>query len=198
MPEKPRRGGCTRPGVRWAAMKFWTIGHSNHPLDLFLSILKAYPITMLADVRRFPSSRKFPHFNQGQLTTALAAIEIRYEAFPELGGRRRASPDSHNTAWRNASFRGYADYMETVEFQQGIARLLAAAATRRIALMCSEVLWWRCHRALISDDLKCRGYEVVHIQDAQHSTEHPYTSAARIIGGELRYTAESQGTLDLD
>ncbi len=112
---------------------------------------------------------------------------MAYFHLPEIGGRRPARKDSKNTAWKNASFRGYADHMETAEFQQGIQRLLEIARAKRTAIMCAEALWWRCHRSLISDFLKAQGVEVIHILDATHDQPHPFTSAARIVNGELSY-----------
>ena len=112
---------------------------------------------------------------------------MRYEHFIELGGRRTARPDSQNTAWRNAAFRGYADYMETPEFRTGIERLCGLASEMRTAIMCSEAVWWRCHRGLISDFLKVRGWTVIHIFLAMKTEPHPFTSAARIVNGELSY-----------
>ena len=121
---------------------------------------------------------------------SLSAPEIRYEHLPELGGRRKPKRDSRNTAWRNASFRGYADYMETVEFHKGVARLLdLAREAGPTAIMCAEAVWWRCHRSLISDYLKARGIEVTHILDYGKTEPHPLTSAARIVTGKLSYAA---------
>ena len=126
-------------------------------------------------------------FNKENLRSALAAVGIEYQHFPELGGRRRARPDSLNMAWRNESFRGYADYMETRDFAAGIARLLELAAETRTAVMCAEAVWWRCHRSLISDYLKAQRVKVIHILSLGKSQEHPFTSAARIVNGELSY-----------
>lgn len=126
------------------------------------------------------------------LAESLGKAGIRYEHFPELGGRRKAKPDSKNTAWRNDSFRGYADYMETDDFRRGVERLLdLVTEAGRAAIMCAEAVWWRCHRSLISDYLKSRGIEVMHILDAKKTEPHPYTSAARIVNGELSYAAEN-------
>jgi hypothetical protein len=138
-------------------------------------------------VRHFPGSRRFPHFNQSALARALFAAGIRYEHVVELGGRRRPRPDSHNNLWRNAAFRGYADYMETQPFRDGIDRLLHIAREGRTAIMCSEAVWWRCHRSMISDYLKAIGVRVFHILSLQKIEEHPYTSAARLIDGRLSY-----------
>ncbi len=173
----------------------WTIGHSNRTLEEFIALLCACEIKILADVRRFPGSRRLPHFNSSTLASALAQHEIRYEHFPELGGRRKAHPNSHNAAWRNESFRGYADYMETPEFTAGIARLLTLAVAERTAIMCAEALWWQCHRALISDYLKAAGHLVWHIVSATKLEAHPYTSAARIEHGTLSYRIPSNEQL---
>jgi uncharacterized protein (DUF488 family) len=170
-------------------MTLWTIGHSNRSLDEFLAQLAAFQIEVLADVRRFPGSRKHPHFNQTELAKSLAGVGVAYEFFPELGGRRKPRPDSPNTAWRNESFRAYADYMETAEFRAGIDRLLSRASEPRTAIMCSEAVWWRCHRSLIADYLKAQGIEVQHILSPKKSELHPYTGAARLVDGRLSYVA---------
>src|SRR3989442_5091312 len=168
-------------------VSLWTIGHSTLSIEDFINKLKSFEIHLLADVRSFPGSRRYPHFNREQLDASLAGADIRYQHFRELGGRRRARPDSLNLAWRNESFRGYADYMETKEFREGIERLLGLANQERVAIMCSEALWWRCHRSLISDYLKVKGFDVVHILAPNKSEPHPFTSAARIADGKLSY-----------
>jgi uncharacterized protein (DUF488 family) len=169
-------------------VKIWTIGHSTRKIDNFIAALEAHGIRALGDVRALPGSNRYPQFNKEALAQSLAERGIRYEHFPELGGRRKAKPDSRNTAWRNASFRGYADYMETDEFGRGIERLVDLAnETGATAIMCAEAVWWRCHRALISDFLKARGFEVIHIFDENKSEPHPFTSAAKILNGELTY-----------
>lgn len=172
-----------------AALTIWTIGHSTRTIGGFIEMLRANAIQALADVRRFPSSRKYPHFNEGALREALAGIGCEYVPFPELGGRRRPDPTSHNIAWRNQSFRGYADYMETHAFGAGVQRLLDLARQKRTVIMCAEAVWWRCHRALIADYLKVRGVSVMHIMDSQQAEPHPYTSAAQIREGNLTYSA---------
>jgi uncharacterized protein (DUF488 family) len=166
----------------------WTVGHSTRPLGAFLELLESAAITLVGDVRRFPASRRSPHYNHESLRETLAGLEIGYLALPALGGRRRTHPGSIHTAWRNPSFRGYADYMDTEQFRQAIEQVQALAATERIALMCSEVLWWRCHRALIADYLKSRGHTVLHLLSPTSHEPHPYTSAARIINGALSYS----------
>jgi uncharacterized protein (DUF488 family) len=173
-------------------MRIWTIGHSTRTIEKFISLLGAHGIKSLADVRLLPGSKRHPQFNKEKLSDSLGKTGIRYEHFPELGGRRKAKPDSKNTAWRNESFRGYADYMETEEFNKGVKRLLdLAVAAGPTAIMCAEAVWWRCHRSLISDYLKVRGIEVMHILDANKTEPHPYTSAARIANGKLSYAAEN-------
>jgi uncharacterized protein (DUF488 family) len=168
-------------------MRVWTIGHSNQPLERFLDALAVHRIAAIADVRRYPASRRHPHFGQEELSASLAAAGIDYLHFPDLGGRRSARKDSHNTAWRSAAFRGYADYMETESFAAAVERLLAEAETRPVAIMCAEVLWWQCHRGLIADVLKARGHDVIHIASPEKSEAHPYTSAASIVDGRLSY-----------
>jgi uncharacterized protein (DUF488 family) len=170
-----------------AGRTIWTIGHSTRPLDDFLELLARYRIEAIADVRRFPGSRRQPQYAGPALGAALAAQGITYRWLPALGGRRRPLPDSANTAWRNASFRGYADHMDSVEFSQGMNQLLELSRRFSTALMCAEAVWWRCHRALIADFLCVSGIEVVHILDEKNTTVHPYTSPARIVRGRLSY-----------
>jgi len=173
----------------------WTIGHSTRGLDEVFQLLRAFSIEALADVRRFPASRRYPHFNGDALRQSLGGIGIEYSHFPELGGRRQPRPDSPNTLWRNASFRAYADYMESDEFQAGVQRLLELAQRRRTAIMCAEAVWWRCHRALIADYLKATAISVCHIIDAKKSEENPFTSAARLREGKLTYSPPSGNSL---
>jgi uncharacterized protein (DUF488 family) len=171
-------------------VRIWTIGHSTRSIDDFISLLEENGIMLLADVRSWPGSKRYPQFNKEALAKSLADAGILYEHVPELGGRRKPKPDSRNTAWRNASFRAYADHMETEEFRKGVERLLVLAGEAgSAAIMCAEAVWWRCHRSLISDYLKSRGIEVMHILDANKTQPHPFTSAARIVNGELNYEA---------
>lgn len=165
----------------------WTIGHSTRSIEEFIAILKSFDLQVLVDVRSFPGSRRYPHFNRESLRESLSGEGIDYIHCPELGGRRRARPDSHNVAWRNESFRGYADYMETEGFRAAIEQLVEVANDRRCVVMCAEAVWWRCHRSLISDYLKVRGVNVAHVTNAHKSEEHPFTSAARITDGVLSY-----------
>jgi len=168
----------------------WTIGHSTRPFEELLALLEGYGIEAIADVRRFPGSRRYPQYARDALEQSLPARGINYRWLPKLGGRRRVLPDSPNTGWRNASFRGYADYLQSAEFAEGLQELLSFAALQPTTLMCAEVLWWRCHRSLIADVLRCRGVEVIHILDATHTTVHPFTSPARIVDGRLSYAAD--------
>ena len=165
----------------------WTIGHSSRPWEEFLALLKPEQIEVVADVRRHAGSRKHPQYGPEQLPAGLAAAGIEYVSIPELGGRRRPQPDSPNTIWRNPSFQGYADHMNSEEYARGIERLLRIAVGQRAALLCSEAVWWRCHRALIADDLKAAGARVLHIMAPGKTTEHPYTAAATVENGRLRY-----------
>ena len=167
----------------------WTIGHSTRPLDEFLGLLAQARIETIADVRSFPGSRNYPQYGKEPLTATLAAHAIGYHWLPALGGRRRTSPDSPNTTWCNASFRGYADYMSSAEFAHGLIQLLEVADRARTAMMCAEAVWWRCHRSMIADALCVRGIEVVHILDDKHNVVHPMTSPARIVRGALSYAA---------
>ena len=165
----------------------WTIGHSTRSAEEFNHILDVHEIAVLVDVRSFPGSRRYPQFNKEKLKESLAAGGIRYHHSLALGGRRRPNPKSKNLAWKNASFRAYADHLESDEFKQGVKELLEVAAKERTALMCAEALWWRCHRSLIADYLKSRGWEVLHIATEKQAEVHPYTSAARIVEGWLSY-----------
>ena len=218
------------------ASPIWTVGHSTRDIGTFISLLEENGIKLVADVRMFPGSKRYPQFNRDALAESLKEHRIRYEHFPELGGRRKPKKDSPNTTWRNEGFRGYADYMETEEFREGITRLVNLAEEKqpssspspnrekesplflsrwerrtqsasegkeeawgedrgegiRIAIMCAEALWWRCHRALISDFLKARGLEVTHIVNLARTESHPFTSAARIVNGKLSYRPRTQ------
>ena len=165
----------------------WTIGHSTRAAEKFGEILLAHEIKVLVDVRSFPGSRRLPQFNKAELAESLSRLGIEYRHEPRLGGRRKPRADSHNTAWKNASFRAYADHMESEEFRCGVEELLEVAASERTAVMCAEALWWRCHRSLIGDYLKAEGHTVLHIIDQSKTEEHPFTSAARIINGKLSY-----------
>jgi uncharacterized protein (DUF488 family) len=175
--------------------RLWTIGHSTQSLEQFLGLLARHEIEVVADVRRYPGSRRWPHFSREALAQSLALHGHGYEWFPELGGRREPQPDSPNTAWRNAAFRGYADYMATEQFAKGLERLVTLAGGLRTAIMCAESLWWRCHRGLIADALRYSGYEVHHIMGPGALVSHPYTSAARLDQGVLSYALAAPADL---
>lgn len=165
----------------------WTIGHSTRELEEFLSILRAHDISTLADVRRFPGSKRHPHFGADALGERLPAEGIRYLPIPALGGRRTPRRDSPNTAWKNAAFRAYADYIDTAEFADGLRALTDAAAGARLAFMCAEAVWWRCHRRIIADVLTARGWEVRHILDEKPATLHLLEPPGHILNGQLSY-----------
>src|ERR1700719_3736002 len=171
--------------------RIWTIGHSTRQIEVFLALLEENGIKLVADVRMYPGSKRYPQFGREALAKSLSEHGIGYEHFSELGGRRKAKPDSKNAAWRNESFRGYADYMETEDFLKGIERLIdLVEKSGTTAIMCAEAVWWRCHRSLISDYLKARGVEVMHILDHKKVEPHPFTSAAKIVNGELSYSGD--------
>lgn len=155
-----------------------------------LALLEAHDIQLVADVRRFPASRRLPHFNREYLEQALHAAAIGYVWIPELGGRRAARKDSVNTGWRVAAFRGYADHMETPEFGDAFRTLLHSSRDRRTAVMCAEVLWWQCHRRLIADSLLARGCAVLHIQSPKSVSPHKLMAPALLRDGTLSYAAE--------
>ena len=144
----------------------------------------------IADVRRFPASRRHPHFAREQLAPFLHARGVDYRWMPELGGRRSAREDSVHTGWRVAAFRGYADYMDTPEFAAAFAALTALARERRTAVMCAESLWWQCHRRLIADALVADGHEVIHIESVEKASPHRLIDPARIVNGRLSYAAD--------
>lgn len=190
--------------LRKQELKIWTIGHSTRDLSDFVELLSDNGIEALADVRSYPGSRKYPHFGAKALAVSLTEFGIEYVPHKQLGGRRRSRLDSQNTVWRNEAFRGYADYMETPEFSDGIDKLLELARQKRTAIMCAEAVWWRCHRSMISDYLKASGVTVEHIMGAGKNMIHPFTSAAKIQDGKLAYgladskKSESNGLFDRD
>ncbi len=165
----------------------WTIGHSTRTLEELVAVLQAHAIEALVDVRRFAGSRRLPQFNEGTLRAGLERSGIAYEWLPSLGGRRTPSADSVNTGWRHPAFRGYADYLASEEFAQGLAELLAIAGGLRTAIMCAEMLWWQCHRRLIADVLVSLGDEVLHIQTDKPAEPHRLIDPARITSGRLSY-----------
>jgi uncharacterized protein (DUF488 family) len=186
----------TRPSAKKISpLTVLTIGHSTHTLEEFVALLKAHDVARLVDVRTIPKSRRVPQFNSESLAKDLPAQGIDYLHLKSLGGLRHPAKDSVNTGWKNASFRGYADYMATDEFQQGIDRLLELASAKRSAIMCAEAVPWRCHRSLIGDALVARGVKVQDIFSAKVSRLHVLTPFAKVNALEITYPAE--GTLEL-
>ncbi len=170
----------------------WTVGHSNRSIEDFLAHLRGAGIEQIADVRRFPGSRKWPQFGRDALPRTLAEAGIGYEHFPALGGRRgKPAADSPNRGWRVAQFAAYADYMDSHEFREGLAALMAAASERRTAMMCSEAVPWRCHRRLVADALLVQGWEVGDIMSPTKVTPHALTEFAEVREGVLTYPAQA-------
>lgn len=170
----------------------FTIGHSTRPIEAFVRLLKAHGVQRVVDVRTIPRSEHNPQFNRDQLSPALHRARIHYRHMPGLGGLRHARPDSANTGWRNASFRGYADYMQTEEFQDSLARCIELAKRERVALMCAEAVPWRCHRSLIADALLARGIEVREIASGIRTRPHSLTPWACVMGTQVTYPAAPQ------
>ncbi|HUI26466.1 MAG TPA: DUF488 domain-containing protein [Candidatus Kryptonia bacterium] len=175
-------------------LTLYTVGHSNRSLDEFLALVSAHDVRCLADVRAFPSSRRWPHFNREPLAAALQSQGIRYQWLPALGGRRHATVGvvSPHTAWTVAAFRHYADYLDTEEGGRGIDRLLALAGESRTAFMCAEALYWQCHRRLIADRLVVLGHRVLHIQTCDRTAEHRLAEFARVVDGRIVYDRATQ------
>jgi uncharacterized protein (DUF488 family) len=169
----------------------FTVGHSTHPIEEFLFILKAYDIKTLVDIRTIPRSRHNPQFSQEYLAQALQADNIAYHYMKDLGGLRHAKKDSLNQGWRNSSFRGYADYMQTAEFHDAVAELIALGKTSRIAIMCAEAVPWRCHRSLVGDALVIRHIPVVNIMSADKFLPHKLTKFAKVNGHHIYYPPEA-------
>jgi len=167
----------------------WTIGHSTRTSAELRDVLHAHGIELVVDVRRFPGSRRLPHFARPALEPDLLSAGISYCWLPTLGGRRSPRPDSVNDGWRHPAFRGYADYLMTEEFADGLIELLTLAYGLRTAIMCAELLWWRCHRRLIADVLTTLGIAVIHIRDATMAEPHRLTPPARLVAGALSYQA---------
>ena len=165
----------------------WTIGHSTRSLTELIDLLVENRVETLIDVRSFPGSRKYPHFNKERLNKTIPSAGVEYVHLSDLGGRRKTNKDSPNTTWRNLSFRSYADHMETTNFEQGIYRLEEIAASSRVCYMCSEAVWWRCHRSMISDYLASRAWRVLHILGVGSTKGHTYTQPAKIVNGRLSY-----------
>jgi uncharacterized protein (DUF488 family) len=165
----------------------YSIGHSTHSADTFLALLDAHGIRQLADIRTIPASRRHPHFSKDRLNALLAERGMRYQHFPALGGLRKPRRESINTGWRHVAFRGYADHMQTSEFQQGIEELEEFASVAPTTVMCAEAVWWRCHRRLLSDALLVRGVPVRHIVCAAAAKPHELSDFAREHAGRVIY-----------
>lgn len=170
----------------------WTIGHSTRTFEELVEMLRSFEIELVADIRSFPGSRKFPQFNKETLEITFPQNGIQYTHIKKLGGRRKANRESKNTTWRHVAFRSYADYMETNDFKEGIKELENIAEKKRTAYMCSEAVWWRCHRSMVSDYLKVEGWKVMHIMAVNKADEHPFTSPARVLNGCLTYRPEQE------
>jgi uncharacterized protein (DUF488 family) len=171
-------------------MTVWTIGHSTHSFEAFVRLLAMHDISLLADIRTVPKSRRHPHFNAQALAQSLPGHGVTYVELPRLGGWRRAAPDSPNGAWRNLSFRGYADYAMGDDFAEGLAQLRELAAAQATAMMCAEALWWRCHRRLVADRLVLAGDTVCHIGADARTSAHQLTEFAALNpDGEVTYPA---------
>lgn len=169
--------------------RLWTIGHSTRSHEAFLLLLQSHDIQRLIDIRRYPGSRRFPHFHSAALAKSLPLAGIRYDDMPTLGGRRTARSDSPNDGWKNASFRGYADYMQTAEFDRALDGLMAQGEHARTAIMCAEAVPWRCHRSLVADALVVRGWEVIHLLGGGQIKPHQLTTFAILQDGRLMYPA---------
>lgn len=180
-------GAATQEVETGELVEVFTIGHSTHPIEEFLAILKAHAIETLVDIRTVPRSRHNPQFNRDSLPASLKASGIRYVHMAGLGGLRRPRKDSINTGWRNDSFRGYADYMQTDEFARQLDELIALAHNARVAIMCAESVPWRCHRSLVADALTARGVTVRHIMSATSAKPHVMTPFAHVEGERVTY-----------
>jgi uncharacterized protein (DUF488 family) len=170
----------------------WTVGHSTRSLPELTTLVRAHGVTLIADVRRYPRSRRHPHFNVEALPAALARTGLGYVHLPGLGGLRREQPDSVNQGWRNPAFRGYADYMQMPEFAHELDRLRSLGGAARVAVMCAEAVWWRCHRSLIADALVARGEPVLHILTAERPEAHRLRDFARVDAGRVSYPGPPQ------
>ena len=168
----------------------WTVGHSTLPFEEFVGLLETNGIELVVDVRRFPGSRRLPHYGEAALAAALEAQTVAYCWLPALGGRRRPDPASPNLGWRHPAFRAYADHAATEVFAEGLFELLMLAQGLRTAVMCAEALWWRCHRRILADVLVSLGVPVVHIRGALAAEFHRLSEPARLVDGRLTYAAE--------
>jgi uncharacterized protein (DUF488 family) len=179
----------------WPEGTIFTVGHSTLPLESFVELLQAYGIERLADIRTIPRSRRNPQFNADTLPVELAKQGIEYQPMPELGGLRHARKDSPNMGWRNDSFRGYADYMQTAAFAEAVEILVTLGREKRTAIMCAEAVPWRCHRSLVADALLVRDVPVVEILSATDWRPHKLTGFAAVDGLSVTYPPEQQSLL---
>ena len=170
----------------------FTIGHSTHPIDAFVEILQAHGVRQLVDIRTIPKSRHNPQFNQETLSASLRKQKIAYVHMKDLGGLRRPRPDSPNAGWKNSSFRGYADYMQTEPFKEALEKLITLSKKIPTAIMCAEALPWKCHRSLVSDSLATKGTQVEHLLSPKKRQLHTLTSFAKVQNGELLYPKDKQ------
>lgn len=175
--------------------RIFTIGHSTRTIEEFIEMLKAFQIKNLVDIRSLPGSRKFPQFNSEELEVSLKEVGIDYFLVKKLGGRRKVHKDSKNTRWRKDAFRSYADYMETPDFEEGIQELIKITETGPTVYMCAEAVWWRCHRSMVSDYLKAKGWTVLHIMALNKTEEHPYTQPAIVRDGCVFYSDENEADI---
>jgi len=169
-----------------------TVGHSTHPIGEFIELLKEHGVKEIVDVRSVPKSRYCPQFNSDALSESLQKADIRYTHIEKLGGLRHSRKDSINTGWRNASFRGYADYMATPEFSEGLDALTRIARSRETAIMCAEAVPWRCHRSLIADAMTEKGWTVRDILSAKAPSLHRLTPFLKVVNGQLIYPAPQE------
>lgn len=169
----------------------WTVGHSTHPLETFVALVRAHGVTTIADVRKLPRSRHHPQFNVETLPGTLTAAGLGYTHFAGLGGLRREQPDSINRAWKNPSFRAYADYMQNDMFAAELDRLVSLGRRASVAIMCAEAVWWRCHRSLIADALMVHGIRVEEIINGTRRQVHALTPFARVSGTVITYPPEA-------
>jgi len=181
--------------VRWSEGAIFTLGHSTSPIERFMSVLQIYGIERLADIRTIPRSRHNPQFNNTALAKSLTAQHLEYVHIPALGGLRHARKDSPNTGWRNGSFRGYADYMQTEEFQGALEALIRMSRGKRVAIMCAEAVPWRCHRSLVADALSVRGMPVVEILSESSYRMHTLTPFAQVEGVRITYPPDQAALL---
>jgi uncharacterized protein (DUF488 family) len=182
-------------GRSWRSVRVFTVGHSTRTLDELVALLRAFDVSVVADIRTIPRSRKNPQFDRDALRSSLGSRRLRYVHVPELGGLRHARKDSPNAAWRNASFRGFADYMLTDEFEAGLAKLRALAEEGTVALMCAEAVPWRCHRSLVADALTARGARVEHITSTTRAMPHRLTPFARVDGTRVTSPGDDRSRL---